>query len=110
MTSPLIQNELIGIIGKKIQQSVVNDVKDSGCYVLISDETTLHNRQFLTLGVRYVHQEMEGADSNSIFTLITSGLAEVNLPLGKLILVYINIYNNIIKYLYFYLFLSGIDS
>lgn len=94
MTSPRIQNELIQLIGRHIQSTIVHEVIQSGFYVIISDETTLHNRSFLTVGIRYVNQsclnvkeetlmfrEMEGASAEAIFNLIISGLHDSKLPI-----------------------------
>ena len=55
--SKIIQEEIIDIIGNTILQSIVKDVKESGCFVLIGDETTLYNRQYLTLGLRNLNKK-----------------------------------------------------
>ena len=71
-----IQEEVLDIIGTTILNSIVSDVKQSGMFVLISDETTLHNRQYLTLGLRYVHKETRKSHEESImFREITSATA-----------------------------------
>ena len=45
-----VQNEIISIFGNKIKDSVVESVKKSGFYTIISDECTAFNSQYLTLG------------------------------------------------------------
>ena len=97
MTSPNTQNELISIIGEAILNGIVKDVKESRKYVIISDETTLNNCQYLTVGVRYVNIktksiqedtllfcELESATAKSIFFIIVNSLEEAGLSLGNI--------------------------
>ena len=46
MASKTVQNELNNIIGTSILKGIVDDVKEAGKFVLISDETTLHNTSY----------------------------------------------------------------
>ena len=95
MTSKTVQNELIDIIGTSILKGIVDDVKEAGKFVLISDETTLHNKPYLTMGLRYVNQakkkvvedfitfqELESGKAEAIFDQLLRGLEEANLPIG----------------------------
>ena len=95
-TSPIIQNELIDIIGQSIMQSIVNDVKKAGWYIIIEDDTTLHNTQYITIGVRYVHQEkkkikedafifkaLEKATAEAIMETIKAAFKQVDLSFGR---------------------------
>ena len=104
MTSKRVQNELINIMGTSILNSIVEDVKEAGKFILISDETTLHNTPYLTIGIRYVHkgkkqvveefitfQELKCGKAESIFEQLLEGLKEANLPIG-LLLLYINVH------------------
>ena len=64
--SKIIQEEIIDIIGN----TIVMDVKESGCFVLISDKTTLYNRQYLTLGLRYLNKKnMKVQEDSTVFNL-----------------------------------------
>ena len=64
--SKIIQEEIIDIIGN----TIVKDVKESGCFVLISDKTTLYNRQYLTLGLRYLNKKnMKVQEDSTVFNL-----------------------------------------
>lgn len=96
MLSRTVQNEIIRIMGDEVLKNIVNEVKKAGQYCIISDETTIHNTQYLTVGVRYVHQgdlkvreefiafrEMESATADYIFQLLLETLQEADLPLGK---------------------------
>ena len=94
MFSPLIQNQIITIFGEEIKKSIVQDVLEAGHYVIISDEATVHNEQYLTLGLRYLHKKerkikedwisftkMESADAESVFELIKKELKSLGLPI-----------------------------
>ena len=48
LTSPMIQNKILTIIGKEILQLIVDDVVASGKYTICSDECKVHNLQFIT--------------------------------------------------------------
>ena len=54
-TSKSIQIELIGVIGKAIQNEVIDEVKEAKFYSVIADEVTdAANREELSLVLRYV--------------------------------------------------------
>lgn len=91
-------------MGTSILNSIVEDVKEAGKFILISDETTLHNTPYLTMGIRYVHkvkkqvveqfiifQELKCGKTESIFEQLLEGLKEANLLIGSL-LFYINVH------------------
>ena len=95
MTSKTVQNELIDIIGTSILKGIVDDVKEAGKFILISDETTLHNKPYLTMGLRYINQakkkvvqdfitfqKLESGKAEAIFDQLLRGLEEANLPIG----------------------------
>ena len=54
-TSPLIQNEIIDVIGGLIQKRIVNEVKDnSDCFSILADETQdITTIEQLSLCLRY---------------------------------------------------------
>ena len=94
-----IQNELINLMGTSILSSIVEDVKEAGKFCLISDETTLHNRPYLTMALRYVHQgkkqvveefiafqDLESGKAETIFNQLLAGLKEAKLPIGLFLL------------------------
>ena len=77
-------------------QSIVNDVKKAGWYIIIEDDTTLHNTQYITIGVRYVHQEkkkikedafifkaLEKATAEAIMETIKAVFKQVDLSFGR---------------------------
>ena len=54
-TSKTIQNELIKVIGSRIQSDIISEVKEAMFYSIIADEVTdIANREQLSLVLRYV--------------------------------------------------------
>ena len=87
MLSPRIQNELIEVMGSEVQKIIIDKVKEAKFYVIISDECSVGNKQYLSLCLRYVDKATEkikedfvsymlldGADSQSIFTKLVEEL------------------------------------
>ena len=57
-TSPAIQNQLIGILGDQICNTILRKVLSSPCYTLIADEVTdCSNKEQLCIVIRYVEPE-----------------------------------------------------
>jgi hypothetical protein len=57
-TSPMIQNELIEIIGRDvIQQSIISEVAESKFFTILADEVTTHNVEELSLCFRFVDKQ-----------------------------------------------------
>ena len=53
MCSKTVSEELVSIFGQKILEDIVQDIKESGMYTIISDDTSANNNtEFLTLGLR----------------------------------------------------------
>lgn len=52
-TSPTIQNEIIDLCGKFIQENVVNRIKNAGFFTILADETQDISR-YEQLCIRYV--------------------------------------------------------
>lgn len=52
--SPMIQNELIGIVGDMIQRKLVEDIVASEYFSILADEVTSHNKEQLSLCIRFV--------------------------------------------------------
>lgn len=56
--SPVIQNQLIEIIGKDIiQKSLVGEVKDAKYFSILADEVTSHNKEQIALCLRFVDKD-----------------------------------------------------
>ena len=54
-TSKTIQNELISVVGRSIQNTIVNEVKEAKFYSVIADEVTdAANKEELSIVLRYV--------------------------------------------------------
>lgn len=54
--SPSIQNEIIKLCGKQIQNMIVEEIKTSKCFSILADETTeVSTKEQMSLSVRYVH-------------------------------------------------------
>ncbi|XP_062521178.1 zinc finger MYM-type protein 1-like [Corticium candelabrum] len=96
-TSPQIQNEILALCGHKIQQSIVYELRTSGMYGLICDETTDVSRQEqMSICVRYVSESMtvkerflgfwpaESTDGKSLFNLLNQALNELGIPVGQM--------------------------
>lgn len=95
MLSNRIQNEIIDIFSKEILDQIVSDVKNAGFYVIIADECSVFNNQFLSLCIRYHDEtrgiqeefvsyiEMEQADAKSILEYLLKELKVAGLDLGK---------------------------
>lgn len=58
-TSPMIQNELIGIIGKKVLESIVAEINEGMAITLLCDETPTHKREYLSICVRHVKEQIK---------------------------------------------------
>ena len=57
-TSPKIQNEIINIIGAQIQEQIVSEIKASGPYGIIVDETQdLSREEQVSVCIRYVCEQ-----------------------------------------------------
>ena len=55
-TSKTIQNELISVIGQRIRDDFLDEVKSAKVYSIIADEVTdVANREEVSLVVRYIH-------------------------------------------------------
>ena len=53
--SPQCQNELIGVIGiHSIQNDLIDEIKKSGCFSIMTDEVTASNEEIVSLCLRYV--------------------------------------------------------
>ena len=57
--SNTIQNQLLETIGEKIVEQISQQVKESNMYVVIADETTLHNVPYLATNVRYFNKRSQ---------------------------------------------------
>ena len=92
-TSPKIQNEIIALCGRRIQRGIVEEVRKSGCYGLICDETTDISRQEqLSICLRYVdetvtvHERFLGfwpvkeTDGESLHNFLKDVLKELGIP------------------------------
>lgn len=57
-TSKTIQNELVTVVGDRIRESIINEVKDAKFYSIIADEVTdVSNREELSLVVHYLYNK-----------------------------------------------------
>ena len=57
-TAPQIQNEIISMRGSRIQRAIIEDVKKSGFYGLICDETTdISHQEQPSLCRRYIDEQ-----------------------------------------------------
>lgn len=96
MMSSHIQNEIIDIFGNQVLKSILDDVKKAGLYVLIADEVTMFNKQFLSLCIRYVSVdsgeireeylsfiEMADGTAESIFQYMLDELETSGLSIGR---------------------------
>lgn len=96
LASKTILEELIKITGEKIAASIFNEVIESGMYVIIADEVTVFNTQYLVLCLRYVsktdgqvhesfvsYMEMTSGKAEPIFNLLVQELQEGGLDLSK---------------------------
>jgi len=55
--SPKIQNDVIEIIGKDmIQKKIVSKIKAAHFYSILTDEVTSHNKEELSLCIRFLHK------------------------------------------------------
>lgn len=62
--SPEIQNEIINICGKLIQEQLVRDINRSECFSIIGDETLdVSGQEQFSLCIRYVKEEESGLNS-----------------------------------------------
>jgi hypothetical protein len=96
-TSPQIQNELIECLAECLLEDVIRRVNDSPCFSILADETGLHEREFLTLCVRYLdannllREDFLGfvpiADTTgeSVATAILERLRELRIDTRKLV-------------------------
>jgi len=96
MMSSSIQNELIDVFGNLVLKSILDDVKKAGLYVLIADEVTMFNKQFLSLCIRFVSLdsgeikeeflsfiEMADGTAESIFQYMLDELETSGLSIGR---------------------------
>lgn len=74
-TSPVIQNELLTIMGTRIQLKIASNVKSTGMYSLMMDETTdVNNKEQLVLCLRWVDREfVPHEDCLGIFAIPDTG-------------------------------------
>jgi hypothetical protein len=79
--SPTIQNELIDICGRQLQQVIVSECNSANCFSVIADETTdVSTTEQISLCVRYV-----GVDSDEEMCVNESflGFAEASATTGE---------------------------
>jgi hypothetical protein len=79
--SPTIQNELIDICGRQLQQVIVSECNSANCFSVIADETTdVSTTEQISLCVRYV-----GVDSDEEMCVKESflGFAEASSTTGE---------------------------
>ena len=59
-TSPRIQNEIINIISNDIiRKHLVSEIKKSGFFSIMADEVTSHNKEQLSLCIRFVDESKD---------------------------------------------------
>lgn len=95
-TSKTIQNQLIEIIGKRIQLDLLSEAKQAAFYSVIADEVCdVSNKEQLSLCLRYVHEgvvkevfldfaQVERITGKELANTILHNLAAWGLPLSKL--------------------------
>lgn len=95
-TSPVIQNEIVKVMGVKVLRDLSRDLQRSPFLTIMVDETTdISNREQATVVIRYVedyevHEEFLGLyclpsiDSNTIVGMIKDVLIRMNLSMNKL--------------------------
>ena len=95
-TSKTIQNQLIEIIGKRIQLDLLGEVKQAAFYSVIADEVCdISNKEQLSLCIRYVHDsavkevfldfvQVERITGKVLADTILHNLAAWGLPLSHL--------------------------
>jgi hypothetical protein len=79
--SPTVQNELIDICGRQLQQDIISECNSANCFSVIADETTdVSTTEQISLCVRYV-----GVDSGEEMCLNESflGFAEASSTTGE---------------------------
>jgi uncharacterized protein (UPF0305 family) len=54
--SPQIQNEMLDLISTSVLDTIISRIKKAEFFTIMADETSSHNKEFLTLCVRYVDQ------------------------------------------------------
>jgi hypothetical protein len=95
-TSAKIQNDMISLIGKVIQQNIVDEIKKAGFFSIIADETMDISRlEQISLCVRYVTNDFiinerflgfwstATTDGATLFTLLTDTLLSLGLSLNQ---------------------------
>ena len=87
LTSWRVQNELIHMCGQAIQEDIVTEVKDSGVFSVIADETTDKGvREQLAIVIRYVSSK--GTVREDLISLLnpteTTGSALADAILGSI--------------------------
>lgn len=95
-TSPKIQNDMISLIGKAIQQNIVDEVKKAGVFAIIGDETMDVSRlEQMSVCVRYVTNDFvinerflgfwstPTTDGATLFALLTDTLLSLGLSLNQ---------------------------
>lgn len=94
--SPSIQNEMIAILNKLINESIKSEVISAMYYSIECDEVTSHKRAFMSVVVRYVYnftiwerciklERVTSLTGKSLADVIISILANMNLPIGNLV-------------------------
>lgn len=88
--SPTVQNEMIGVVGKAIKESVIKRVQEATFYSLMMDETTdLSHQEQVSIMVRYVACSQEQVTIEErllclVATTETTGEALAGLLLGAI--------------------------
>jgi hypothetical protein len=68
--SPQIQNEMITILGNTVLKKVVEEINQSLCITLMADETGTHAREYLSICIRHLSEEIK-VSSLIIFVLLS---------------------------------------
>ncbi|CAI6377783.1 unnamed protein product [Macrosiphum euphorbiae] len=55
-TSPLLQNELIGICAENVRSMIVTEVKNAGSFSVMCDEARCHKQEQMSLCIRYANK------------------------------------------------------
>ena len=96
-TSAKIQNDMISLIGKVIQQNIIDEMKKAGFFAIIADETMDISRlEQMSLCVRYVTNDFvinerflgfwstATIDGATLFALLTDTLLSLGLSLNQI--------------------------
>jgi len=96
-TSVQIQNELIECLAECLLEDVIQRVNASACFSILADETGLHEREFLTICVRYLDENnllredflgfipIADTTGESVATAILERLRELRIDTRKLV-------------------------